>query len=195
MGGTSIDVSLIENGKASLSNERLVEGYPARIPMIDIVTVGAGGGSIARIDAGGALKVGPDSAGATPGPACYMRGGTEACVTDANIVLGKLNQTKILGGRMDVDLGLAEKAIKENICDKSSLDLKQAAAGIISVVNSNMTRAIRVVSVERGYDAREFTLMAFGGAGPLHACEVARDMGITSVLLPPSPGTLCYSAF
>ena len=191
MGGTSIDVSLIENGKASLSNERLVEGYPARIPMIDIVTVGAGGGSIARIDAGGALKVGPDSAGATPGPACYMRGGTEACVTDANIVLGKLNQTKILGGRMDVDLGLAEKAIKENICDKSSLDLKQAAAGIVSVVNSNMTRAIRVVSVERGYDAREFTLMAFGGAGPLHACEVARDMGITSVLLPPSPGTLC----
>lgn len=191
MGGTSIDVSLIENGKASLSNERLVEGYPARIPMIDIVTVGAGGGSIARIDAGGALKVGPDSAGATPGPACYMRGGTEACVTDANIVLGKLNQTKILGGRMDVDLKLAEKAIKENICDKSSLDLKQAAAGIISVVNSNMTRAIRVVSVERGYDAREFTLMAFGGAGPLHACEVARDMGITSVLLPPSPGTLC----
>ena len=141
MGGTSIDVSLIENGKASLSNERLVEGYPARIPMIDIVTVGAGGGSIARIDAGGALKVGPDSAGATPGPACYMRGGTEACVTDANIVLGKLNQTKILGGRMDVDLGLAEKAIKENICDKSSLDLKQAAAGIISVVNSNVMLA------------------------------------------------------
>lgn len=191
MGGTSIDVSLIENGKASLSNERLVEGYPARIPMIDIVTVGAGGGSIARIDAGGALKVGPDSAGATPGPACYMRGGTNACVTDANIVLGKLNQEKILGGRMDVDLELAKKAIKENICDKSTLDLKQAAAGIISVVNSNMTRAIRVVSVERGYDAREFTLMAFGGAGPLHACEVARSMGITSVLLPPAPGTLC----
>lgn len=191
MGGTSIDVSLIENGKASLSNERLVEGYPARIPMIDIVTVGAGGGSIARIDAGGALKVGPDSAGATPGPACYMRGGTNPCVTDANIVLGKLNREKILGGRMDVDAGLAEKAIKENICDKSELTLDQAAAGIISVVNSNMTRAIRVVSVERGYDAREFTLMAFGGAGPLHACEVARDMGITSVLLPPSPGTLC----
>lgn len=191
MGGTSIDVSLIENGKASLSNERLVEGYPARIPMIDIVTVGAGGGSIARIDAGGALKVGPDSAGATPGPACYMRGGTLPCVTDANIVLGKLNQQKILGGRMDVDLELAKKAIRESISQKSTLDLKQAAAGIISVVNSNMTRAIRVVSVERGYDAREFTLMAFGGAGPLHACEVARDMGITTVLLPPSPGTLC----
>lgn len=191
MGGTSIDVSLIENGKASLSNERLVEGYPARIPMIDIVTVGAGGGSIARIDAGGALKVGPDSAGATPGPACYGRGGTDPCVTDANIILGKLNQKKILGGRMDVDLEQARQAILQNICSKSSLSLEQAAAGIISVVNSNMTRAIRVVSVERGYDAREFTLMAFGGAGPLHACEVAREMGITSVLIPPSPGTLC----
>lgn len=191
MGGTSIDVSLIEHGKASLSNERLVEGYPARIPMIDIVTVGAGGGSIARIDAGGALKVGPDSAGASPGPACYSRGGTQPCVTDANIVLGKLNQEKILGGRMDVDLKRAKQAIEESICASSALSLKEAAAGIISVVNSNMTRAIRVVSVERGHDAREFTLMAFGGAGPLHACEVARDMGITSVLIPPSPGTLC----
>lgn len=191
MGGTSIDVSLIENGKAQLSNERLVEGYPARIPMIDIVTVGAGGGSIARIDEGGALKVGPKSAGATPGPACYMRGGTLPTVTDANIVLGKLNQHRILGGRMDVDLELAKKALQEHICEKSGLTLKQAAAGVISVVNSNMIRAIRVVSVERGYDAREFTLMAFGGAGPLHACEVAREMGISTVLIPPSPGTLC----
>lgn len=191
MGGTSIDVSLIENGQAQLSNERLIEGYPARIPMIDIVTVGAGGGSIAQIDDGGALKVGPQSAGATPGPACYMRGGTRPTVTDANIVLGKLNQKRILGGRMEVDLALAEKALAEHICQKSTLDLKRAAAGVISVVNSNMVRAIRVVSVERGYDAREFTLMAFGGAGPLHACEVADDMGITRVLIPPSPGTLC----
>ncbi len=191
MGGTSIDVSLIKDGKASISNERLVEGYPARIPMIDIVTIGAGGGSIARIDDGGALKVGPDSAGAIPGPACYMKGGKNACVTDANIVLGKLNQKKILGGRMDINIELAKKAITENICSKSNLNLDQAAAGIISVVNSNMVRAIRMVSVERGYDPREFTLMAFGGAGPLHACEVARDIGITSVLLPPSPGTLC----
>lgn len=191
MGGTSTDVSLIENEKAKLSNERLVEGYPARIPMIDIVTVGAGGGSIARIDEGGALKVGPDSAGATPGPACYIRGGELPTVTDANIVLGKLNSKKILGGRMDVDIALAKKAIEENICAKSSLDLKNAAAGIVSVVNSNMIRAIRLVSVERGYDVREFNLMAFGGAGPLHACEVAQDMGIKKVLLPPSPGTLC----
>lgn len=191
MGGTSIDVSLIEDGKAQLSNDRTVEGYPARIPMIDIVTVGAGGGSIARIDEGGALKVGPRSAGATPGPACYMRGGQLPCVTDANIVLGKLNATKILGGKMDVDRSLAEKAIRTHICDKSGLTLERAAAGIVSVVNSNMVRAIRVVSVERGYDPREFTLMAFGGAGPLHACEVAQDMGIRQVLIPPSPGTLC----
>lgn len=191
MGGTSIDVSLIENGKAQLSNERLVEGYPARIPMIDIVTVGAGGGSIAQIDDGGALKVGPRSAGATPGPACYMRGGELPTVTDANIVLGKLNQTRILGGRMEVDLSLAKEALEKHICSRSSLNLQEAAAGVISVVNSNMMRAIRVVSVERGYDVREFTLMAFGGAGPLHACEVARDMGIQSVLIPPSPGTLC----
>lgn len=191
MGGTSIDVSLIENGKPKLSNERLVEGYPARIPMIDIITLGAGGGSIARIDEGGALKVGPQSAGATPGPACYMRGGEAPCVTDANIVLGKLNQKKILGGRMEVDIELAKKAIREKICGRSSLTLSQAASGIISVVNSNMMRAIRIVSVERGYDARDFALMAFGGAGPLHACEVAGELGIRRVLIPPNPGTLC----
>ncbi len=191
MGGTSADVSLIEGGKAQLSNERLVEGYPCRVPMIDIITVGAGGGSIAAIDRGGALKVGPRSAGAVPGPACYKRGGTVPTVTDANIVLGKLNQHKILGGRMEVDCTLAAEAISEHICKKAGLNLEDAAAGIISVVNSNMIRAIRNVSIERGYDPREFTLMAFGGAGPLHACEIARDIGITSVLIPPSPGTLC----
>jgi len=191
MGGTSIDVSLIENGKASISYERMVEGYPARIPMIDIVTVGAGGGSIAAIDEGGALKVGPRSAGAVPGPACYKRGGEKPTVTDANIVLGKLNRNRILGGRMEVDLELAKEVLRSQICDKSSLSLEDAAAGIISVVNSNMVRAVRIVSVERGYDVREFTLMAFGGAGPLHACEVSAELGIRQVLFPPSPGTLC----
>lgn len=191
MGGTSIDVSLIEHGQPQLSNERLVEGYPARIPMIDIITLGAGGGSIAKIDEGGALKVGPQSAGATPGPACYMRGGTEPCVTDANMILGKLNQKKILGGRMEVDVERAKKAVEDNICAHSSLSLSDAAAGIISVVNSNMMRAIRIVSVERGYDVRDFALMAFGGAGPLHACEVAQELGIRQVLIPPNPGTLC----
>lgn len=191
MGGTSADISLIENFTPQVSNERYVEGYPARIPMINIITIGAGGGSIAKIDDGGALKVGPKSAGATPGPACYMRGGENPCVTDANIVLGKLNQKKILGGRMDVDIELAKKAIQTKICDKSDLDLKRAANGIITVVNSNMVRAIRSVSVEKGYDVREFSLMAFGGAGPLHACEVARELGMKEVLIPPHPGTLC----
>ena len=191
MGGTSADISLIENYTPQVSNERTVEGYPARIPMINIITIGAGGGSIAKIDDGGALKVGPKSAGATPGPACYMRGGENPCVTDANIVLGKLNQKKILGGRMDVDLELAKKAIQTKICDKSDLNLQQAANGIITVVNSNMVRAIRSVSVEKGYDVREFSLMAFGGAGPLHACEVAKELGMKEVLIPPHPGTLC----
>lgn len=191
MGGTSADISLIENYTPQVSNERYVEGYPARIPMINIITIGAGGGSIAGIDDGGALKVGPKSAGATPGPACYMRGGENPCVTDANIVLGKLNQKKILGGRMDVDIELAKNAIQTKICDKSDLDLNRAANGIITVVNSNMVRAIRSVSVEKGYDVREFSLMAFGGAGPLHACEVARELGMKEVLIPPNPGTLC----
>lgn len=191
MGGTSADISLIQNGKLQVSYDRYVEGYPARVPMIDIITVGAGGGSIARIDEGGAMKVGPRSAGAVPGPACYMRGGQEPTVTDANIMLGKLNRHKILGGKMDVDRTLAESAIKERLCGESGLDVLDAAAGIISVVNSNMVRAIRGVSIERGYDPREFILMAFGGAGPLHACEVAAELGISKVLLPGSPGTLC----
>lgn len=191
MGGTSADISLVENQKLLVSYDRYVEGYPARVPMIDISTVGAGGGSIAQIDEGGALKVGPKSAGAMPGPACYKRGGTEPTVTDANIILGKLNQKKILGGKMDVDIDLAKKVIEDRICHKSSLDISEAAAGIISVVNSNMVRAIRGVSIERGYDPREFVLMAFGGAGPLHACEVANELGIKKVILPGAPGTLC----
>jgi len=191
MGGTSADISLIQNGKLQVSYDRYVEGYPARVPMIDIITVGAGGGSIAKIDEGGAMKVGPRSAGAVPGPACYMRGGQEPTVTDANIMLGKLNRHKILGGKMDVDRSLAESAIKKKLSSESGLDVIDAAAGIISVVNSNMVRAIRGVSIERGYDPREFILMAFGGAGPLHACEVAAELGISKVLLPGSPGTLC----
>ena len=191
MGGTSADISLIENAQPQVSNERLVEGYPARIPMINIITIGAGGGSIARIDDGGIMKVGPESAGATPGPACYGRSGELPTVTDANVILGKLNREKILGGRVPVYYDRAEKAVREHLCDPSGLSLKEAANGIISVVNSNMMRAIRVVSVEKGYDVREFTLMAFGGAGPLHACEVAQELGIRNIIIPPSPGTLC----
>ena len=191
MGGTSADISLIENYTPQVTNERDVEGYPCRIPMINIITIGAGGGSIAKIDAGGALKVGPESAGATPGPACYKRGGENPCVTDANIVLGKLNQKKILGGRMDVDVELAKKAIREKISNMSGLTAEEAANGIITVVNSNMVRAVRSVSVEKGYDVREFSLMAFGGAGPLHACEVAKELGMKRVIIPPHAGTLC----
>ncbi|RGQ35893.1 hydantoinase/oxoprolinase family protein [[Clostridium] leptum] len=191
MGGTSIDVSLIQDGKANVSFERMVEGYPARIPMIDIVTVGAGGGSLAYVDEGGALKVGPRSAGAKPGPACYCRGGEEPAVTDANLILGKLNPKRILGGRMSIDEKRSISVIKKVICQKTDLSIEDAAAGIITVVNSNMVRAIRAVSVERGYDPRQFTLVAFGGAGPLHACEVAEEIGIRQVLFPPSPGTLC----
>ena len=191
MGGTSADISLIENFTPQVSNEREVEGYPARIPMINIITSGAGGGSIAQIDEGGALKVGPKSAGAVPGPACYGRGGTQPVVTDANIVLGKLNQKRILGGRMEVYLDLAHEALDRCICEKSGLSRAQAANGIITVVNSNMVRAVRSVSVEKGYDVREFSLMAFGGAGPLHACEVAKELGIRQVIIPPHPGTLC----
>mgnify|MGYP000934990752 CR=1 FL=1 len=191
MGGTSADISLISKNDYRKSAERNIEGYVIRIPMIDIETVGAGGGSIAYVDAGGALKVGPQSAGAEPGPAAYDRGGTKPTVTDANVILGRLNPERILGGRMAIRRDLSEKAIKTEICDKTDLDLLNAAKGIIAVVNSNMVRTMRVVSVERGYDVREFALMAFGGAGPLHACEVARELGMHTIIIPPSPGTLC----
>jgi N-methylhydantoinase A len=191
MGGTSADISLISNRSYKLSAEKNIEGYVVHIPMVDIETIGAGGGSIAYIDEGGAMKVGPQSAGAKPGPAAYNRGGTQPTVTDANIILGRMNPEKILGGRMPIRKDLAEKALKQGICDKAGMDLLSAAKGIIAVVNSNMVRTTRVVSVERGYDVREFALVAFGGAGPLHACEIAQELGILTIVIPPSPGTLC----
>jgi N-methylhydantoinase A len=191
MGGTSADISLIYRGEPLLSVERSIEGWPSRIPMLDIVTIGAGGGSIAWVDEGGALKVGPHSAGANPGPACYGFGGVEATMTDANVVLGRMNPQRILGGRMQVDRHAAETAISTTVCDWTGLSLIDAASGIVDVVNANMVRATRLVSVERGYDPRDFTLMAFGGAGPLHAVAVAQELGIPWVLVPPSPGTLC----
>ena len=171
-----IPYELFGGVRANPTLEHAREGVKLALKSGADFVIGAGGGSIAKIDVGGALKVGPKSAGATPGPACYMRGGENPCVTDANIVLGKLNQKKILGGRMDVDIELAKNAVKTKICDKSNLDMK---------------RAIRSVSVEKGYDVREFSLMAFGGAGPLHACEVAKELGMKEVLIPPHPGTLC----
>ncbi|WP_025850506.1 hydantoinase/oxoprolinase family protein [Paenibacillus ehimensis] len=191
MGGTSADFSLIENGEPKISMEREVEGFPARIPMLDIHACGAGGGSIAWLDAGGALKVGPESAGSMPGPAAYGRGGTRPTVTDANAILGRLNPDGILGGRMTLDVEASKRAVQEHLCVRTGLSLLEATMGILTVVNANMTRAIRLISVEKGYDPREFTLVSFGGGGGLHCGALARELGIPRILVPPSPGTFC----
>jgi N-methylhydantoinase A len=190
MGGTSTDVALLKGGEARLASEAMVHGYPLKAPMLDINTVGAGGGSIAYVDAGGLLKVGPRSAGADPGPVCYGRGNAEPTVTDANVVLQTLNPTHLLGGRMPVRHDLARAAI-EGLAQKLSLSAMQTAQGIVSVVTANMARAIRVISVQRGHDPRDYTLVAFGGAGPLHAARLARELDIARILVPRSPGILC----
>lgn len=191
MGGTSTDVCLIENNTPKLTTTKAIAEFPVRVPMTDVVAVGAGGGSIAWIDNGGMLKVGPESAGASPGPIAYGKGGTLPTVTDANVVLHRLNPKHILGGRMKVYEEEAIKAIEEQIAKPLGISGIEAARGIITVVNSNMARAIRVVSVERGYDPREFTLVAFGGAGALHAVKVGKDLGIRNVMIPSNPGILC----
>ncbi len=190
MGGTSTDVALLANGQCRLTGEAMVHGYPIKAPMLDIHTVGAGGGSIAFIDSGGLLKVGPRSAGADPGPVCYGRGNDEATVTDANVVLGTLNPSFLLGGRMPVRRDLAVAAI-DRLASALGMERMATAAGIISVVTANMARAIRVISVQRGYDPRDYTLMAFGGAGPLHAARLARELDISRILVPRNPGILC----
>ncbi len=190
MGGTSTDVALLSNGQCRMAGEAVVHGYPIKTPMLDIHTVGAGGGSIAFIDRGGLLKVGPRSAGADPGPACYGRGNTEATVTDANVVLGTLNPDFLLGGRMPVRHDLARDAIGR-LADRLGTDVISTAQGIVSVVTANMARAIRVISVQRGYDPRDHTLVAFGGAGPLHAARLARELDIGCILVPRHPGILC----
>jgi N-methylhydantoinase A len=190
MGGTSTDVSLLKGGQARLASEATVHGYPLKCPMLDIHTVGAGGGSIAYVDTGGLLKVGPRSAGADPGPVCYGRGNAEPTVTDANIVLQTLNPTHLLGGRMAVRRDLAADAI-DRLARQLGLSAMQTAQGIVSVVTANMARAIRVISVQRGHDPRDYTLIAFGGAGPLHAARLARELDIARILVPRSPGILC----
>jgi N-methylhydantoinase A len=190
MGGTSTDVALLADGQCRLASEAVVHGYPIKAPMLDIHTVGAGGGSIAFIDSGGLLKTGPRSAGAEPGPVCYGRGATEPTVTDANVVLGTLNPEYLLGGRMAVRRDLAEQAIGR-LGAPLGLNTMAAAQGIISVVTANMARAIRVISVQRGHDPRDYTLVAFGGAGPLHAARLARELDIRRVLVPLNPGILC----
>ena len=186
MGGTSSDVSLVQNGEPKVTTGMELDGRPVRTPMLDIHTVGAGGGSLARVDAGGHLKVGPASAGADPGPACYGKG-SEASVTDANVVLHTLNPTALLDGRMPIDESAARAAVAR-LAEQAGLDVEETAEGILRVVTANMARAIRVISVQRGYDPRDYALVPFGGAGPLHASRLARELGMRTVLVPPTPG-------
>ena len=200
MGGTTAKASLIEDGRIETTSEYEVggegnvgrwlhgTGHPIRVPVIDLAEVSAGGGSIAWLDPGGALRVGPQSAGAEPGPACYGQGGTLPTVTDANVVLGYLSRTHLLGGRLPIDAAASEAAIREYIADPLGLDVAEAAVGIVRVVNNSMAEALRIVSVERGHDAREFSLAAFGGAGPVHAAALAEELGMEEVVVPPIPG-------
>jgi N-methylhydantoinase A len=190
MGGTSADVALIRDYDAGVSTDRDVAGFPVRLPMVDINTVGAGGGSIAWFDPGGMLKVGPASAGADPGPACYGKGGKDAAVSDANLVLGRLSPGGLIGGRMELDTKAARDAIAP-IADNLGFSIEQSARGILGIVIANMVRAIRTISVERGLDPRDYALMAYGGAGPLHATETARVLGIKEIIIPVAPGILC----
>lgn len=189
MGGTSTDVAVCP-GELPRRPESEIDGLPLRMRLLDIETIGAGGGSLARVDAGGLLRVGPQSAGAEPGPACYARGGKRATVSDANAVLGRLVPQHFLGGQMPLDLGAAELVVG-GIAGKLEIGLTAAAQGILDVANVNIDRALRRVSVARGHDPRNFTLVAFGGAGPLHACAVADGLEIPRVLVPRYPGVLC----
>jgi N-methylhydantoinase A len=189
IGGTSADIGVVTDGRFGESSARdtWVGGYPVIVPMIDIHTIGAGGGSIAHVDTGGTFKVGPQSAGSQPGPAAYGRGGMLATVTDANLVLGRLDKDNFLGGQMKLDLDAARQAISE-LASRLRLDLHEAAEGAITVVNSNMANAIRSRTVQKGIDPRHYALVAFGGAGPLHGAEVAAMVGIPEIIVPPYPG-------
>ena len=201
MGGTTCKASIVENGQYTRSPEyevaggihrasRLMKGkgYVIRVPSIDIAEIGAGGGSILRVDLGGVLQIGPESAGADPGPVCYNHGGEEPTLTDANVVLGYLNPAYLVGGELELDSDKAYRAIKEKVADVLSMDTYEAAYGAYSIANASMMRAIRAVSSERGRDPRKFILYAFGGAGPAHAVGVARGLGINTIVVPPVPG-------
>jgi N-methylhydantoinase A len=194
MGGTSTDVCLID-GQPSISTESIVSGFPIGIPMLDVHTIGAGGGSIARVDLGGALRVGPESAGAEPGPACYALGLQDVdlpTVTDANVVLGRLPVDNFLGGKMKLDAARAN-AVMEKLGKPLGLDANQTAQGVIEVINAHMERALRLVTIERGHDPESFSLLSFGGAGGLHAVQLAKKLSIPRVVVPPLASTL--SAF
>src|SRR5258708_38328579 len=189
MGGTSTDVALVR-GTPATTNEADVAGLPVRVPVLDIHTVGAGGGSVARFDAGGALRVGPESAGADPGPICYGKG-EKPTVTDANLLLGRVPADQFLGGEFQLDLARTQKLVQRWLKENGSrLSLEEFAAGVVRVVNANMEKAMRVVSIERGHDPRQFSLVAFGGAGAMHACDLAQALRIPSVIVPAYPGAL-----
>ena len=188
MGGTSFDVAMIHQGKIGFARDAEMAGLAIQVPMLDIHTVGAGGGSIGWIDSGGALRVGPQSAGASPGPACYGLGGTLPTVTDANLVLGRLAPRSLLSGSMQLDLEAAQRAIHDHLAKPLDMEITAAAEGMIRVVNTTMTAAIRKLTVERGHDPRGFVLCPFGGAGPLHGSELAQEMGAAEVLVPTAPG-------
>ncbi len=187
MGGTSFDMSLIINGKPSVTNETEQQHIPLLIPLVDIHTIGAGGGSVAWLE-NGALKVGPRSAGAEPGPACYGKGGNEPTVTDANLFLGRLGSNSKLGGWMNLNVKASDKVIK-NLSDKLKISKTELAEGILSIINAKMADAIRTITVKEGIDPREFSLVAFGGAGSMHAVWLAEELEIKEVIVPNDPGT------
>jgi N-methylhydantoinase A len=191
MGGTSTDVCLVHDGTPLISRERQIGGWPVLEPSLDVHSIGAGGGSILWVDEGGFLRVGPQSAGARPGPACYGLGGTRATVTDANLVARRLSPSRELGGRVALQETPAREALEMDVSGPMGFSMERALYGANSVLTSNLARAVRVVSVERGYDPRTFTLVAFGGAGPMHATHLAAEMGIGTVLVPDAPGVLC----
>ncbi|WP_339947205.1 hydantoinase/oxoprolinase family protein [uncultured Albimonas sp.] len=188
MGGTSTDVSLVYEGEPRITKDWYVEyGYPIRFPSIEVLTIGAGGGSMAWKDEGGSLRNGPQSAGAVPGPACYGQGGETATNTDANVVLGRLG-TSLAGGKITLDAAKAEAAVRETVAEPFGMELHEAAEAVVQVANANMANAVRLLSIARGYDPRDFALVAFGGAGALHGAAVARELSIPTVIVPPNPG-------
>src|SRR5262252_5748007 len=195
MGGTTAKAGVIHKGEALTTGAALIGGYnqalPVQIPMMDIFEVGTGGGSIASVDASGALKVGPQSAGAEPGPACYGRGGRLPTVTDANLALGRLGAERFLGGEMRLDAKAAERALASHVAKPLGIDTVRAAEGILRIASTAMSYAVKAVSTERGLDAASFALIAYGGAGPLHACAIAREIGMRRVIVPRAPGHFC----
>jgi N-methylhydantoinase A/oxoprolinase/acetone carboxylase beta subunit len=190
IGGTSCDIALVTNGAPLIRGEGVIDGYTVRVPMVDVSAIGAGGGSIAWLDGAGSLRVGPHSAGSDPGPACYGRGGMQPTVTDASVVLGYIDPARFAGGTLTLQPPLARAAIAQVIAAPLGMSVEQAALGIHRVLNAQMAEAIRLVSIGRGIDPRGYALLPLGGGGPMHACALAEELGITSIVIPAHPGVL-----